>query len=564
MPVTPRVTAPLIAALLAAWTIVGTNTTEAAGQVTGDLPENGGVALVSWTGGPTDEIVQSAGSQGCALNAVWSFVGGFPYGYLVGAPDFVNTRFFTAYPSGDVPAGPLLLVCRPTLVLNPGDNLGARVAAQPPGTTFVFNPGIYRGASITARNGDTFQGQPGAILSGARVLNGFQQFQNGRWYLDGQTSELSGHGGCAPFEGRSYSGCRHPEQLFLDGEPLWQVTSANQLAPGRWYFNYDIDRVVMVDDPTGRQVELSTTPIAFKGSARNVTIDGLVIEKYANDAQRGAIHGDSGGSGWLIVDNEIRYNHGTGLRTHTDMVVRDNYVHHNGQIGVAGLGNRILIEGNEISYNGIAGFDPFWEAGGTKWVKTHDLVVRDNHVHHNLGRGIWTDIDNVDALIENNLAEFNDQGGIVHEIGYAAVIRNNVARNNGLAFDVWVWGAQILVQNSSDTVVTGNTVTVSAAGGDGIAVINQNRGSGPNGPYRSRNVTVEGNEITYLGNVGWSGVADDTSGRPACGDGYDNVFQSNTYHLGSTDTQHWFWCVPLDWSGLQAIGHESLGIAVAS
>lgn len=552
--------AVLIAVAVMSSVILFSPRAEAAGTITGNLPANGGLALVSWSGGTTAEIVEASADGGCLVSSTWSFIGGFPIGYLVGAPDFVNSRFLAVYPNAQVPAGPLLLVCRPTLIFSPGDNVSAMIATQPAGASFVFSPGIYRGVQITPRDGDAFRGEPGAILSGAKVLNGFD-FNGNAWSIGGQTSQLQAHGGCSNFLGQGYSGCQHPEQLFIDGVPLWQVTDTSQMAPGRWYFDYGADQIWILDDPNGRLVELSVTPAAFQGQAQDVTVADLVIERYASRAQQGAMSLD-GGSGWLIENNEIRYNHGTGIRTHSDMVLRNNYVHHNGQIGVAGLGDRILVEGNEISFNGISGFNPFWEAGGTKFVLTRDLVVRNNHVHDNRGRGIWTDIDNVNSLIEGNLAENNDQSGIAHEISYSATIRNNTVRGNGQAFDNWLWGAQILVQNSSDTTITGNTVTVAAGGGDGIGVINQNRGSGNLGAYVSRNVTVANNDITYLGGAGQSGVADDTSSRFSCQDEAGVSFEGNTYRIGSTDTRHWFWCTDLDWSGLQASGVETQGIAI--
>ena len=560
----PRIAlgALVVAAGVLSSAIITGQSAEAAGTITGKLPPNGGLALVSWSGASTTEIVEAAAAEDCYVSSTWAFIGGFPIGYVVGAPDFANASFLGVYPSGQVPAGPLLLVCRPTVVFSPGDNVAERVAAQPAGSDFLFSPGVYRNVEITPRHGDSFRGEPGAILSGARVLRGFEA-GDGFWSIGGQTSQLQAHGGCSNFLGQGYNGCRHPEQLFIDGEVLWQVTNANQMASGRWYFDYGADRIYIVDDPTDRLVELSVTASAFRGQARDVTISELVIEKYASRAQQGALAID-GGAGWVIANNEIRYNHGTAVRTHTDMVLRDNFVHHNGQIGVAGLGSRILVEGNEISFNGIAGFNPFWEAGGTKFVLTRDLVVRNNHVHDNRGRGIWTDIDNVNSLIEGNLAENNDQSGIAHEISYSAIIRNNIVRGNGQAFDNWLWGAQILVQNSSDTTITGNTVVVAAGAGDGIGVINQNRGSGSLGPWVSANVTVVGNDITYLGDVGQSGVADDTSSRFSCQDSANISFESNTYRLGSTDTRHWFWCGDLDWSGLQASGAETEGVAIGS
>jgi hypothetical protein len=437
----------------------------------------------------------------------------------------------------------------------PGDNAAAVVSQHPAGTTFVFEPGLHRGVSIRPRSGDSYLGRPGAILSGAHVLDGFAP-RDGFWAVGGQTSQLEAHGGCAQLADGSWdSACKHPEQLFIDGETQRQVSSLNQLRPGRWYFDYARDRVYVGTNPAGHTVELATTPRAFASGARDVRIAGLIVERYANRAQTGAIDG-SGGSGWVVEANELRLNHGYGIRTSTGMRVLDNYVHHNGQLGVGGVGNDLLVAGNEIAYNHTAGFFAEWEAGGTKFALTRNLVFRDNWVHHNAGRGIWTDIDNVDVLIANNLSEWNARGGIVHEISYEAVIRDNIARYNGLVFDVWAWGAQILVQNSSDVQVIGNDVTVSARGGNGITVVDQDRGNGPRGPYRAHRVTITDNVIRHEGLAGITGDP-----RHQCSQS-GVVFNGNVYEAPS----RWFkldriyWCGDaMTWSEFREHGAEADG-----
>ena len=51
-----------------------------------------------------------------------------------------------------------------------------------------------------------------------------------------------------------------------------------------------------------------------------------------------------------------------------------------------GIGNNILVQGNEIAHNGFwAGVDPYWGAGGFKFTQTDGLVVRDNYSHNNNG-----------------------------------------------------------------------------------------------------------------------------------------------------------------------------------
>jgi len=50
--------------------------------------------------------------------------------------------------------------------LSPGANIQSVVNANPAGTAFVLNAGTYYGQSVIPKSGDTFQGQPGAVLDG--------------------------------------------------------------------------------------------------------------------------------------------------------------------------------------------------------------------------------------------------------------------------------------------------------------------------------------------------------------------------------------------------------------
>lgn len=79
--------------------------------LTGDVPTNGGVALVTYSGGSVQGVATAAATEGCSLVSVWSTSGGEMIGHIVGAPDFVNTEFAGLYPSDIPPATPLLIVC---------------------------------------------------------------------------------------------------------------------------------------------------------------------------------------------------------------------------------------------------------------------------------------------------------------------------------------------------------------------------------------------------------------------------------------------------------------------
>jgi len=160
-------------------------------------------------------------------------------------------------------------------------------------------------------------------------------------------------------------------------------------------------------------VEASVTRSAFWGSAADVTISGLTVEKYAIPAQFGAIGDQYPGPNWTVTNNEVRWNHGTGIALISSSQATLNYCHHNGEKGIGGAGTNILVEGNQVSFNNWAGFDPTWEAGGMKFALTTNLIVRRNSVHDNSGPGIWADVGNINTLIESNVVINNTGAGIL-------------------------------------------------------------------------------------------------------------------------------------------------------
>jgi parallel beta-helix repeat protein len=403
----------------------------------------------------------------------------------------------------------------------PGDDIQARVTAAPAGTAFTLKAGIHRLHSIQPKDGNSFTGEAGTVLSGARLLTTFTRSDR-YWVAHGQTQQGQRHGNCQP----GYPRCSFPEQLFIDDVPLRTVGSLGEVTAGAWYFDYDKDQIFFADDPAGHRVETSVTTTAFANSANNVTITGLVVEKYANLAQNGAITSENR-SGWVITKTEARWNHGVGIRIGSGSKVTGSFIHHNGETGLIGAGTDLLVENNEISFNNTAHFDPSWEGGGTKFILTDRLIVRGNFVHHNGGPGLWTDLDNINTLYENNTCEDNERMGIIHEISYAAVIRNNIVRRNGFGFSDWAWGAGILIAASPNVEVYGNTVEGNA---DGIAAVQQNRGSGAHGVHQVSNLWVHDNVIGMTG--GWTGLVqdvDDTSYFTS----RNNRFERNRYQLGS-------------------------------
>jgi hypothetical protein len=274
---------------------------------------------------------------------------------------------------------------------------------------------------------------------------------------------------------------------------------------------------------------------SYPGSVR---IQGLVIKNYNPPEQFGVITGggytsDDSSIGWIIEGCEIAYNETGGIRSGTQMTIRGNNIHHNGQVGIAGPGRNVLIENNEIAYNNYQDrHGATWGNAGVKMVKTTGLVARGNFVHHNHGNGFWTDLDNVNALYENNRVEDNERTGIFHEISYSVVIRNNQLARNGFK-DGWMYGGGITISGSPDVEIYGNTLTNNR---NGITALQHNRAEKPMyAPYEINNLNVHDNTVTVSqGDSYAAGLALDNIANP---DSYftsrNNRFERNTYLLGA-------------------------------
>jgi parallel beta-helix repeat protein len=430
-----------------------------------------------------------------------------------------------------------------------GSDLPTVIATGDEGQSFCLGEGVHRiDAPILLRSGQAISGRDGTIIKGSKLISEDLIGRDGDyWTIEEQTQELppfavpEEYATCrAPDQPPDYSACVYPDQVFLDGVPLFEVGSIEELSSDEFYFDRGADRIYLDEDPTGKQLEVSVITSAFTGDADDVFIGGLVIEQFANSFQAGAV-GTVEGDSWTVRNNEIRFNNGIGIFAASNGEVTGNFIHHNGQMGVAGQGENILVEGNEIAFNNIAGANWAWEGGGTKFVDTDSLVVRDNYSHDNYGPGFWTDIDNINTLYEGNRVEDNLTQGIIHEISYDAVIRDNRVSGNGFGHPAVEthWGGGIEVWSSPNVEIYDNIVSANA---HGIVASTSPRGEGKYGLRETTNLFVHDNQIEIDNPTGRTGfVAYDGSG-----DEYytskNNRFEENVYILHDPETgPHFTW-----------------------
>lgn len=441
--------------------------------------------------------------------------------------------------------GPVPRPCHGVRV-TPGRDIQTAIDRHPARVTFCLSAGVHRIARpLRPRAGDRLIGQDGAVVTGAKVLTGWRRSGKARWTTSAFLPPRPGtHGVCRP--GRR--ACAHAQDVFLDTRRLGRAGAVSSVTPGTAYADYRTNTITIGQDPRSHLVEQAVAPSLVEGTADRVTVANLVLEGAANRAQVAAVESRRSwpahaGSGWRIVHNEVRLNHGVGIGVAGGATVLANDVHDQGQLGVGVWGTGAVLDDNEIADNGSAGYSPDWEAGGVKsWATTRETLTH-NFVHDNAGPGLWADGGCAHTVYRHNEITDNWGAGIQHEISYDATITENRISGNGRRRKGWAWDAGIQIQSSGGNrliEIARNVVTDNA---NGITLIDSGRRRteqpAPHGRHLVRNVWVHDNVVTMSADQ-LTGAVEDTGDLGIFRSGH-NRFDSNTYILDSLTRRHFAW-----------------------
>jgi hypothetical protein len=193
---------------------------------------------------------------------------------------------------------------------------------------------------------------------------------------------------------------------------------------------------------------------------------------------------------------------GRGVHRGVKAHFHDARFHHNAQAGIGGNLAGAVVERVEIDHNGTSSFLGCC-GGGIKGGTA--FTIRDSHVHHNIGNGVWCDAGCFPGgvfTVSNNRIEYNSKDGVRYENSPkdssdnpAAHIFGNVVVHNVTGAPSGHSGGIII--NSAWNAEVNDNVLGSTGGGKGIEV-----GGSRNQP---KNINVHHNRMNGDSVVGCGG-----------------------------------------------------------
>src|SRR6185503_17671505 len=329
---------------------------------------------------------------------------------------------------------------------------------------------------------------------------------------------------------------------IVDGVVMRAVGSRAEVVPGTFFVEGTDTAPTAIylrlpgdAAPTGHTIECAVRhPVFDAGSHGWLRVAGLTFRHAANRAQWAMC--TFGQHDSLVESNLFEWSNGLGIaqsgRNNTYLY---NTSQDNAQMGWGGYGTNNLIENCKSFRNNWKGFDPGWEAGGTKFVFTTNTTIRKFESGFNEGPGIWLDIENYGNTIEQCWVYSNKLAGIMIE--YKSdnnVIRNNVA--HGTRFFAYA-AAGILTQAAKNNTYVHNTCIANE--GPGIYI----RGDGrwQNGGNKVFNNLLMRNASSPLyvgGSVGGDMEIEHGNGANIGNQLNDNIY----YHPNTTgNSRTFFW-----------------------
>ncbi|MEM1210680.1 MAG: right-handed parallel beta-helix repeat-containing protein [Planctomycetota bacterium] len=336
----------------------------------------------------------------------------------------------------------------------------------------AIEPGTYRegGLWIARREFPTLiesTGDEHAVISGSDVWADWTE-RDGKlvaeWTHDWGEFNLD-----AGYPRRDHDNFRaagkRSEMVFVDGQLLWQVMTAEEMEPGTFRIDLEADELI-VQLPEGKTadalIEVGMRPnLLTLMHAVDVTLKGLTFQhavshttrtepfgRYAvcifGEHVRGMTNAESNPdrnfTERITIDGcKFVFNNRAGLTfaNGKDIVIRNTNFDDNGVAGVTA--NRVLhakIEDSTLNRNnwrmGYLGHVTGWGPAGTKMLFMKDLHFLRCEVSENYATGLWLDTSVNFVTVEDSKMERNWGTGFYYEHNQGpALLKNSLVRRNG-------------------------------------------------------------------------------------------------------------------------------------
>lgn len=326
---------------------------------------------------------------------------------------------------------------------SPKRTVAAAVAKAPNGGTVVVRGGTYHEGGVEVYKPLSIQAYPGEAVwfDGSVPVTGWTQ-QGSVWKApwsvkwDHSASYTTGVND-PDFIDPAYPLAAWPDQLFVDGRQLQQVSNTGTVGAGQFAVDYANNQIITGSNPAGHEMRGSDLKRLVTVGSPDVNLRGFGIRRYANaipsqglifiarqrDLVENVVLEDFATTGISMTSDG---KNGAGTINHVT-VRRAGLTAMGGQMADNGrIMNSLIADGNTQH------FTPFPATAGVKITRTKNITFDNNELTNNYNAtALWTDEATIGVkAIRNRITNPNNDGfaGIQLELTSNGVIADNVVQ----------------------------------------------------------------------------------------------------------------------------------------
>lgn len=371
---------------------------------------------------------------------------------------------------------------------SPWRTIGKAINVARAGDVVVIRQGTYReflnftnysASGTDANRRITYVAYPGedAVVSGADIVTDWRQEGNLWWTPWTMSLPVGSISANYAFAGRR-------EQVMQDDGFLKQVKNKTDLVAGSFWVEGTDSAPTKIylrtkDDssPLSHKIELTKRSMLLDSwdGIGWIRLIGLKFRYASNAYQQVAL--DLSGNNWLVEYLTIERTNSVGVAFNgSNNTARFVASVDNGQMGWSGSCTTCLIEDSSSLRNNWKIYDPNWESGGGKFVRSSYTTLRRFKSVDNYGPGLWFDGYNTNNTVDSCYFSNNLISGFqVEYLSNNNIFKNNVVNGTRrLASVQGVTGDGIRLTVSSGNILTHNTFTNNQ--GTAVSMVYESRG----------------------------------------------------------------------------------------
>jgi hypothetical protein len=341
--------------------------------------------------------------------------------------------------------------------------VGRAIAVAASGSTIVLRGGSYHeNVTVPSNKRLTIQAWPSEAVwfDGSVPVTGWVADGTG-WRKDGWTVEFDSSptytrgvtDSTDPgwnFVNPSYPMAAHPDQIWVNGVALSEVSSRSLVTAGKFFHDEPGDRLYIGSNPAGVEVRAAALQRSIRVLGEGSVLRGFGVRRYAPSVPDIAT--------FVVEARGVLVEHVAVVEASTtaitavrnDVTFRNLSLAYNGLMGLhANNVDNLVIDAVLVEHNNRERFNFTPAAGGAKVTRARNATVRNSMFRNNYGTGLWFDISNYNMNVIGNDMRDNANHGAFLEISDLAVFADNVVEGNN--------GDGLKVNNTSNVRVWNNT-----------------------------------------------------------------------------------------------------------